>query len=167
MNDRQKLAAKRTNETLKLSASALNNLSVGLFVGGFVGPTATGQPLTLEWVSFLTIGAVEDRGQQPPCEPPCYPTDVIPVSAQTGLLIADLRRCLRSGSRSPCDAGSAPDIWRMVQCATRCGGRGRERGRLQDWRYDGASETEDPCCRHLHDFDVVGHLLDYLRIVTV
>ena len=54
-DQQRRLAAKRTNEAIRLSANLLNNLSVGVLVGGLVAPNAAGRALDPLWyVSLIT-----------------------------------------------------------------------------------------------------------------
>ena len=52
-----RLAVKRSNEGLKLTATLANNLAVGIFIGGLVAPSAAGRHFGPQWYIALTIAA--------------------------------------------------------------------------------------------------------------
>ena len=57
-DQRRRLAAKRINEGIRLSGTLLNNLAVGLFVGGLIAPLAANRELPTPWYGTVGIGAL-------------------------------------------------------------------------------------------------------------
>jgi hypothetical protein len=54
-DENARLAAKRTNESIKLSANLLNNLAVGVLVGGLIAPSSTGRDVSTTWLGLLVV----------------------------------------------------------------------------------------------------------------
>ena len=51
-------AAKRAKEALKLTATLLNNLAVGILVAGLISPSAAGRSLPIGWYGALICVAI-------------------------------------------------------------------------------------------------------------